>query len=75
MRTLAEAIVSALPATEFIIMAYGKILKVQIHEEKKLSGKKISISLWETNEFLNRKEKSAGLRALLAEGIVDFEIM
>ena len=34
MQTLAEGVVSALPAAEITIIAYGKIPKVEIYEEK-----------------------------------------
>ncbi len=48
---------SALPAAEFTIMAYGKIPKVQIQGEKTNSREKyFSMLLWETNELLHRKE-------------------
>ncbi len=48
---------SALPAAEITFMAYGKIAKVQIYEEKSNSWEKyFSMLLRETNEVLYRKE-------------------
>ncbi len=48
---------SALTAVEFTIMAYGKISKVQIREEKTNSQEKyFSMLIWETNKLLHRKE-------------------
>ena len=55
--TLAEGIMSALPAAEITIMAYGKIPKVQNHEEKTNSwGKYFRMLLRRTKELLYRKE-------------------
>ena len=75
-----------LPAAEITIMAYGNIAKVQIHEEKSNSPEKyFSMSLWETNDVLHRKENKFDRlflfsrvnrsQALLTKGMIDFYVM
>ncbi len=72
--------VAALPAPKITNMAYGKIPKVQIHEEKSnFQEKYFSTLLWEANELLHTNLAvyfySAVLQALLADRIINFDIM
>ncbi len=84
LRTLAEAIMSALPAAGITVLAYGKNTKSLNREEKNYFRENyFSMLLWGTKELLHRKYNefltvyfySVGLQALLAEGILDFGLV